>query len=106
MKIVSEAAAGLRRRSARLCSVADLCEVAGVGKSRLHQAFHHVHGVSPGRYIQMYRLMSAHERLLSESPYSKLVKEVALDHGFLSSGQFARAYRSVFGELPRQTLHR
>jgi transcriptional regulator GlxA family with amidase domain len=78
--------------------------MAGVGKSRLHQAFSEIYGISPGTYLYRLRLTSIREKLLSEEAPPRSVKDVAIQHGFLSSGQLARAYRDMFGELPSQTL--
>lgn len=92
-------------RSAQL-SLAEICQAAGVKKSRLYKAFEEIHGVSPGRYIYRRRLTLARECLLSEEDRPRSVKDVAIQLGFLSSGQFARAYYSLFEELPHDTLTR
>jgi AraC family ethanolamine operon transcriptional activator len=73
-------------------------------KSRLHQAFSEIYGISPGTYLYRLRLTSIREKLLSKEAPPRSIKDVAIQHGFMSSGQFARAYRNMFGELPSQTL--
>jgi AraC family ethanolamine operon transcriptional activator len=106
LKIVRDALNSiLQSRSAKL-SLADLCREVGVSKSRLHRAFSEVHGISPGHYIYRSRLISARERLLAADDRPRSIKEVSIQCGFLSSGQFARAYYSMFGELPNETFAR
>jgi AraC-like DNA-binding protein len=104
LRIVRESLRKIRETDCSLLTISDLCHVAGVGKSRLHQAFSDTYGISPGAYLYRLRLTSIREKLLSDQASPRSVKEVALQNGFLSSGQFARAYRDMFGELPSQTL--
>jgi AraC-like DNA-binding protein len=104
LRIVRDTLRNIREADCSLLTIADLCNMAGLGKSRLHQAFFEIYGISPGAYLYRLRLTSIREKLLSEEAPPRSVKEVALQHGFLSSGRFARAYRDMFGELPGQTL--
>jgi AraC-like DNA-binding protein len=104
LRIVRDSIREIREADCSLLTIADLCHMAGVGKSRLHQAFSEIYGISPGTYLYQLRLTSIREKLLSEEAPPRSVKDVAIQHGFLSSGQFARAYRNMFGELPSQTL--
>jgi AraC-like DNA-binding protein len=102
--IVRDSIRKVREADCSLFTVADLCQMAGVGKSRLHQAFSEIYGISPGTYLYRLRLTSIREKLLSKEAPPRSIKDVAIQHGFMSSGQFARAYRNMFGELPSQTL--
>jgi len=104
LRIVRDSLRNIREADSSLLTIADLCQMAGVGKSRLHQAFSDIYGMSPGAYLHRLRLTSIRETLLSEEAPPRSVKDVAIQHGFLSSGQFARAYKNMFGELPSQTL--
>ncbi len=104
LRIVRDSLRTIREADSSPLTIADLCHMAGVGKSRLHQAFSEIYGISPGAYLYRLRLTSIREKLLSEEAPPSSVKDVAIQHGFLSSGQFARAYRDMFGELPSQTL--
>jgi AraC-like DNA-binding protein len=106
LRIVRDTLRNIREADCSLLTIADLCHMAGVRKSRLHQAFSEIYGISPGAYLYRRRLTSIREKLLSEEAPPRSVKDVAIQHGFLSSGQFARAYRDMFGELPGQTLRR
>jgi AraC-like DNA-binding protein len=104
LKIVRDSMCKIREADHSLLTIADLCHMLGVGKSRLHQAFSETYGISPGAYLHRLRLTAIREKLLSEEAPPRNVKEVAIQYGFLSSGQFARTYREMFGELPGQTL--
>jgi AraC-like DNA-binding protein len=104
LRIVRDSLRKIREADCSVLAVADLCRMAGVGKSRLHQAFSEIYGISPGAYLHRLRLASIREKLLSEEAPPRSIKDVAIEHGFLSSGQFARAYRYMYGELPSQTL--
>ena len=104
LRIVRDTLRNIREADCSLLTIADLCNMAGLGKSRLHQAFSEIYGISPGAYLYRLRLTSIREKLLSEEAPPRSVKDVAIQHGFVSSGQFARAYRDMFGELPSQTL--
>lgn len=106
LKIVRDAIEVIHRDGKAALSVVDLCHMVGVKKSRLYEAFSDSHSISPGQYLYRHRLTSARERLLSPDGGGRSVKDAAIQHGFLSSGQFARAYRSMFGELPSETLSR
>jgi AraC-like DNA-binding protein len=106
LRIVRDSLRTIREAGCSLLTIADLCQVAGVGKTRLHQAFSEIYGISPGMYLHRLRLTSIREKLLSEEAPPRSVKDVAIQHGFLSSGQFARTYREMFGELPGQTLRK
>jgi AraC family ethanolamine operon transcriptional activator len=104
LRIVRDSIRKSRKADCSLLTISDLCHMAGVGKSRLHQAFSETYGISPGAYLYRLRLNSIRGKLLSGQPHPRSVKDVAIQHGFLSSGQFARTYREMFGELPSQTL--
>lgn len=106
LRIVRDTLRNIREADCSLLTIADLCHMVGVGKSRLHQAFSETYGISPGAYLHRLRLTSIREELLSEGTPAISVKDVAIKHGFLSSGQFARTYRQMFGELPGQTLRK
>lgn len=84
----------------------ELCDAAGVSERLLRYAFEDLAGVSPSRYLSMYRLCEACRALSSADASVQSVKSVALDCGLWDLSRFADSYRRVFGELPRQTLYR
>jgi AraC family ethanolamine operon transcriptional activator len=85
--------------------VSELCEKFRVGRRALHRAFIDVLGVPPITFLRRKRLGDVHAALLVAGPLA-MVKEIAIEHGFLELGRFAGDYRRMFGELPSETLQR
>jgi len=89
-----------------LLYVSDLCEAAGVSERTLEYAFKEIMGLTPMGYLIRLRLHRARQALLAATQGSTTVSAVALDWGFWHFGDFSRAYRECFGELPSDTLRR
>ena len=104
--IVNRAKMALDDRYPQPLSLAELCDAAGVGKSKLHDCFVETHGVSPMAYMRARRLNAAREWLLDPFDPPRSVKDVALALGFVNGGRFAADYRSLFGETPSETFSR
>jgi len=86
--------------------VTDLCRAAGVSERSLEYAFRAVMGLSPTAYLTRIRLHRVHHALLTAKPGSTTVTEQALNWGFWHFGEFSRAYKDCFDELPSSTLRR
>jgi len=86
-------------------TVGDLSRMAGVTERTLRSAFHDVLGVSPKQWALRQRLAAAREALSAALPGTTTVTEVAMSYGFFELGRFAGRYRTVFGEMPSETLH-
>lgn len=86
--------------------VTDLCRAAGVSERSLEYAFRAVMGLSPTAYLTRIRLHRVHHVLLQAKPGSTTVTEQALNWGFWHFGEFSRAYKDCFDELPSNTLRR
>ncbi len=86
--------------------VSDLCRAASVSERTLENAFRNVMGLTPMNYLVRLRLHRVREALLAESHASTTVSTEALKWGFWHFGEFSRAYRQCFGELPSDTLRR
>jgi AraC-like DNA-binding protein len=87
-------------------SVSDLCRVAGASERSLQYAFREVMGMSPVAYLTRLRLHRVREGLLAGTHGSTTVTTEALNRGFWHFGEFSRAYKDCFGELPSDTLRR
>jgi len=61
-------------------------------------------GMSPDRYVRLWRLNMARRRLLRSSPEATTVREIAMQCGFPELGRFAVVFRRTFGEAPSTTL--
>jgi len=86
--------------------VSDLCRAAAVSERTLEYAFKEVMGLAPMAYLVRLRLHRVREALLEGSQGSTTVSAEALNWGFWHFGEFSRAYKECFGELPSDTLRR
>jgi AraC family ethanolamine operon transcriptional activator len=86
-------------------SVLDLCRGLDVSERTLLYAFREVRGLSPMAYFQANRLNAVRQELKAAPAGTVTVHEIARRWGFFHTGEFAAAYRRLFGELPSQTLN-
>lgn len=86
--------------------VTDLCQAAGVSERTLQYAFKEVMGLTPHSYLVRLRLHRVRQALLASSPGTTTVSAEALTYGLWHFGEFSRAYKACFGELPSDTLRR
>jgi AraC family transcriptional regulator, ethanolamine operon transcriptional activator len=86
--------------------VSDLCRVAGVSERTLEYAFKEVVGLTPVTYLIRVRLHRVRQALLAATQGTTTVSTEALNWGFWHFGEFSRAYKDCFGELPSDTLRR
>ncbi len=86
--------------------VTDLCKIAGTSERNLTYAFTAVMGLTPKLYLARLRLHRVREALLHAQPGATTVASEAVAWGFWHFGEFSRAYKNCFGELPSQTLRR
>jgi len=86
--------------------VTDLCKAAGVSERTLEYAFKEVMGLTPVAYLVRLRLHRVRQALLAAPCASTTVSAEALNWGFWHFGEFTRAYKDCFGELPSDTLRR
>jgi AraC family transcriptional regulator, ethanolamine operon transcriptional activator len=84
--------------------VSELCRVTAVSERTLEYAFKGTLGLTPVAYLARLRLHRVRHALQTETPGSRTVSAVALDWGFWHFGEFSRAYKECFGELPSETL--
>jgi AraC family ethanolamine operon transcriptional activator len=86
-------------------SMFDLCREFDVSERTLRYAFQEVRGLSPMAYFQARRLNAVRQELKAAPTGTATVQEIAQRWGFWHSGEFASAYRRLFGELPSQTFN-
>ncbi len=87
-------------------SISRLCEITGASERTLEYAFRDQRGLTPSRYLKLRRMNLVRERLRAAHSPETRVTDIALDCGFYDLGRFAGEYRSLFGELPSETLAR
>jgi transcriptional regulator GlxA family with amidase domain len=86
--------------------VSDLCKAAAVSERTLECAFKEVMALTPMTYLIRLRLHRVRQALLAATHGSTTVSTEALNWGFWHFGEFSRAYKECFGELPSDTLRR
>jgi AraC family ethanolamine operon transcriptional activator len=86
--------------------VKDLCVATGVRERTLEYAFQQVVGITPVAYLTRLRLHRVRQALRMATHGSTTVSAQALSWGFWHFGDFSRAYKDCFGELPSETLRR
>jgi transcriptional regulator GlxA family with amidase domain len=62
--------------------------------------------LSPVTYLARLRLHRVRQALLAARHGSTTVTAEAINWGFWHFGEFSRAYKECFGELPSETLRR
>ena len=86
--------------------VKDLCVATGVKERTLEYIFQQVMGMSPVAYLTRLRLHRVRQALRMATHGLTTVSTQALSWGFSHFGDFSRAYKDCFGELPSETLRR
>lgn len=86
--------------------VSELCATASVSERTLQIAFNNIMGMSPLTYLHRLRLHRARDELRKAKSGSTTVTDVAMNWGFWHFGEFSRAYKNCFGEVPSNTLKR
>jgi len=84
--------------------LSELCTTANVSERTLQYAFHDIMGMSPLTYLLRLRLHRARDELRTAASGSTTVTDVAMTWGFWHFGEFSRAYKNCFGEVPSRTL--
>jgi AraC family ethanolamine operon transcriptional activator len=85
-------------------SIADLCRASNVSERKLQLCFNEIMGMSPIAYLTQLRLHRSRAQLRKASKTDTTVAAVALNWGFWHFGDFSRAYKKCFQELPSETL--
>ncbi|NEQ67207.1 MAG: helix-turn-helix domain-containing protein [Symploca sp. SIO2D2] len=72
----------------------------------LSNGFKDLFGISPMRYLKVQRLNAVRQHLKAREPESCTIAVLAGQFGFYSPCHFTRDYKTMFGELPSETLHK
>lgn len=83
----------------------DLARECGASVRTLQTAIATIRGASLHDYLRLRRFWSVRQRLKFGGP-GLTIKACALANGFWHLGEFAVAYRKIFGESPTETLAR
>jgi AraC family transcriptional regulator, ethanolamine operon transcriptional activator len=88
-------------------TVADLCIELGVSRRTLQYSFQDVLDLNPVKFLRAMRL-NAVRRALKQAPAGtrNTVADIAARWGFWHLSHFSAEYKTMFGELPSETLKR
>jgi AraC-like DNA-binding protein len=86
--------------------IPEICKAIGIAERTLRTCCKEHLGVSPKHYLLTRRMQLARRDLRRADATATTVTQVASRYGFWQFGDFAGAYKSLFGELPSTTLAR
>ncbi|QOZ35901.1 hypothetical protein XH92_32925 [Bradyrhizobium sp. CCBAU 53421] len=96
----------LAENSDRAVYLTELCAATRVSERTLRSACEEHLGMAPMRYLALRRMHMVRRALLRADASTATVTRIVTDYGFWELGRFSVAYRTLFGELPSQTLRR
>lgn len=85
--------------------IAKIAAVCATSQRSLEYAFREVAGCTARSFVRETKLRTLRRHLLSDQP-PRSVQDTAMDLGIFELGRMAGYYRSLFGELPRETVKR
>jgi AraC family ethanolamine operon transcriptional activator len=106
VEIVHRAQAILEDSDAEPMTASLLANLAGASERRLRQAFNERYQVGPRRYLLLRQLHAVRRDLLASQPEATTVTEAVTARGVWHFGRFTARYKSLFNELPSETLRR
>ncbi|WP_074123457.1 helix-turn-helix domain-containing protein [Bradyrhizobium sp. AS23.2] len=96
----------LAENSDRAIYLTELCAATGVSERTLRSACEEHLGMAPIRYLTLRRMYLVRRALLRADASKATVTHIVTNYGFWELGRFSVAYRTMFGELPSETLRR
>ncbi|NEQ74850.1 MAG: helix-turn-helix domain-containing protein [Okeania sp. SIO2C9] len=81
-----------------------LAENLKSSSSALSYGFQDLFGMSPMRYLKVRRLNAVRQHLKASDPESCVIATLASQFGFYHQSHFTKDYKTMFGELPSETL--
>jgi AraC family ethanolamine operon transcriptional activator len=103
-ELVKQAEAYMRAHLETSITLMSLCEALYTSERPLTYGFREVYGSSPMAYLKTLRLYAVRTQLQRAEPTTTAIAEIAKRFGFQSLGHFSRDYKTMFGELPSETL--
>lgn len=102
---IRTAEAFMAEHAAEVPSMTQVANAANVSLRSLTEAFRKFRGYTPSHFLREQRLQGVRSDLIQAGP-DQSVSQIAGEHGYIHMGEFAKAYRARFGELPSETLRR
>jgi AraC family ethanolamine operon transcriptional activator len=85
-------------------SISSVAEHINITTRTLERAFQEVLGITPLHYLLSRRLNRVRQQLIDDVGKQRTIARLAYENGFCHLGNFTRYYKTLFGELPSQTL--
>lgn len=105
--VVARARAYMEAHIDEPITVADLCIELGVSRRTLQYSFQDVLDLNPVKFLRAIRLNAVRRALKATDPGGRTtVADIAARWGFWHLSHFAAEYKTMFGELPSETLRR
>lgn len=105
--VVARARAYMEAHIDEPITVADLCIELGVSRRTLQYSFQDVLDLNPVKFLRAIRLNAVRRALKAAPPNGRsTVADVAARWGFWHLSHFSAEYKTMFGELPSDTLRR
>lgn len=79
-------------------SLEELAKEAKINLPLFHSIFNQIYGDTPYSYLKKYKMNIAASRLLDEKTK---IGDIAVELGYNNASKFAKAFQSVYGELPK-----
>lgn len=103
-ELVKQAEEYMRAHLEASISLMSLCQALYSSERPLTYGFREVYGSSPMAYLKTLRLYAVRTQLQQTEPTTTAIAEIAKRFRFRSLGHFSRDYKTMFGELPSETL--
>ncbi|MFM7425754.1 MAG: helix-turn-helix domain-containing protein [Elainella sp.] len=103
-ELVKQAEEYMRTHLETPITLMSLCQALYTSERPLTYGFREVYGSSPMAYLKTLRLYAVRTELQQAEPTTTVIAEIAHRFGFHSMGHFSRDYKTMFGELPSETL--
>jgi len=82
-------------------TIEDMAAQAGMSRAVLHRKFKQATTMSPIQFVKSMRLNSAAMKIAE----GMNVNEAAIEVGYVSTSQFSREFKRMYGQSPRQWSH-
>lgn len=79
-------------------SIDDMAARAGMSRAVFHRKFKHATTMSPIQFVKSMRLNNAAMKIAGGTT----INQAALDVGYISTSQFSREFKRLYGQSPRQ----
>ncbi len=98
---IARAIASLSSRLDEAVTIEELAEKAGMSRAVFHRKFKQATTMSPIQFVKAMRLNHAAMKIAA----GMNVNEAASQVGYVSSSQFSREFKRMYGDSPRQWSH-